>query len=285
MTSHEERNRLSWNAATTAHNAQKGDQVAFFRGGGSTLFPEEVALLGDVNGRSLLHLQCNSGQDSLSLARLGARVTGVDISDEAIRFATELSRDTAIPARFERAEVVAWMEETEDRFDIVFASYGVLWWLPDLDAWARGAARVLRSGGRFVLVEFHPVALAFDEAGRPVDDYFATGPVETPEGVGDYVGRSGEGLGATVPAVQPFVNPNPSVGFQWGLGQVVTTLARAGLTIDSLKEYPYLNGWRRFDQIEERAGRRMHLPGQPALPLMFALAATKPPLVSPSPKP
>jgi len=76
-----EANRLSWNAATVAHNSHKGDQAAFFRAGGSTLYPEEIDLLGDIAGLDLLHLQCNSGQDSLSLARLGANVTGVKGED------------------------------------------------------------------------------------------------------------------------------------------------------------------------------------------------------------
>ena len=96
---HEE-NRLSWNEATLAQNSHRGDQVSFFRQGGSTLYPEEKALLGDIRGRSLLHLECNAGQDSLSLARLGADVTGVDISDTAIDHARLLSTETGIPVEF-----------------------------------------------------------------------------------------------------------------------------------------------------------------------------------------
>src|SRR3954469_18087017 len=89
-----EDNRRSWNAATDAHNSHKADQAAFFRDGGSTLYPEEIELLGDLHGKSLVHLQCNAGQDTLSLAGLGATVTGVDISDTAISFAQQLSTDT-----------------------------------------------------------------------------------------------------------------------------------------------------------------------------------------------
>jgi len=106
-----EQNRLSWNAVTPAHNSHKGDQAAFFRAGGDTLFPEELELLGDVEGVDLLHLQCNAGQDTLSLARRGARATGVDISDEAIRFARELSAGSGIAAEFERADVYDWLRE------------------------------------------------------------------------------------------------------------------------------------------------------------------------------
>jgi 2-polyprenyl-3-methyl-5-hydroxy-6-metoxy-1,4-benzoquinol methylase len=106
---HHEQNRRSWNLATAAHNRHKGDQAAFFRAGGSTLFPEEVELLGELEGRDLVHLQCNAGQDTLSLARLGARVTGVDISDAAVEFARTLSHEAGIPADFHRADVLDWI--------------------------------------------------------------------------------------------------------------------------------------------------------------------------------
>jgi len=166
-----EKNRLSWDAATAAHNSHKGDQAAFFRNGGSTLFPEEVELLGNIDGLDLLHLQCNSGQDTLSLARLGANVTGVDISDEAIRFARDLSAQTNIPATFHRADLLTYFAERArmpGRFDRVFASYGTLGWLSDIDAWAQGVAHSLKPAGRFVLFEFH----TFDEQWKMRFDYF-----------------------------------------------------------------------------------------------------------------
>src|SRR3954468_604127 len=119
-----EATRRSWDIATRNHNAHKGDQAAFLRAGGDVLFPEELQLLGDLAGRRVAHLQCNAGQDSLCLARRGASVVGVDLSDEAIRFARATSDASGIAATFEQAEVVAWMEATEARFDVAFASYG-----------------------------------------------------------------------------------------------------------------------------------------------------------------
>src|ERR671921_1609676 len=100
-----EQNRLSWNAVVGVHDSHRGDLAGFLRKGGSTLFPEERALLGDLNGKALAHLQCNSGGDSLSLALLGASVTGVDISDEAISSARNLSSEAGIPADFVRADI------------------------------------------------------------------------------------------------------------------------------------------------------------------------------------
>ncbi|WP_323120498.1 class I SAM-dependent methyltransferase [Burkholderia alba] len=278
-----ESNRLSWNAATVAHNSHKGDQAAFFRAGGSTLFPEERELLGDVAGRRLVHLQCNAGQDSLSLARLGADVTGVDISDEAIGFARRLSADAALPARFERADVLDWMPEAAargERFDRVFTSYGALCWLSDLHAWARGVAGLLAPGGRFAMVEFHPFALYFDAHWKPHYDYFKHEPTREAQGVGDYVADSGTGLGAQHdhPGVENFVNPHPSYEFMWGIGDVVNALVSAGLTIECLNEYPYSNGWKGFDDMRELDGHRMAPPDYlPRLPLMYGIAAHRTP--------
>lgn len=282
MNDFEEQNRRSWNAATLAHNSHKGDQALFLRQGGSTLFPEELALLGDVRGRTLLHLQCNAGQDSLSLAALGAVVTGVDIADEAIAFAQGLSRDSGIPATFHRAEVVDWLQRAAadgQRYDVVFVSYGALCWLPDLGAWAKGVAAVLRPGGRLVVMEFHPFAMVFDPAWRLTYDYFNPEPMVIPDGVGDYVADSGDGLVHTPGAegVTDFVNPHPSVEFAWGIGQVVNALLAAGLRIARLEEYPFANGWKGFDGMREGEGKRWYAPpGQAAIPLMYGLEALQP---------
>ena len=278
-----DQNRRSWNAVVGAHDSHRGDLAGFLKAGGSTLFPEELGLLGDLSGKSLAHLQCNSGGDSLSLARLGADVTGVDLSDGAIRSARRLSEKSGLTARFVQADVYEWLAETaksEQRFDAVFASYGVVCWLPDLKTWATGIAGILVPGGRFVLVDFHPAADVFDEDWNPVRDYPAGGEqLHLEEGVGDYVADSGGGL---TPAgfsdgVDGFQNPEPARLFRWGLGEVVSVLAGAGLKITALEEYPYANGERHFTRMREGPGRRILPPEDvPALPLMYGLRAEKP---------
>ena len=277
-----EQNRLSWNAVVGAHDSHRGDLGGYLRTGGSTLFPEERALLGDLSGKTLAHLQCNSGGDSLSLVLLGAVVTGVDISDEAISAARGLSSETGIPAVFVRADVYDWLEKTvrEGRtFDVVFSSYGVVCWLPDLDAWARGIAAILEPGGRFVLVEFHPVAEMFDEQWNLADAYPSGGePQLLQEGVGDYVGESGGGLtpAGFVEGARDFENPHSCHLFRWGLGEVITAFAGAGLRIVALEEYPYSNGERHFARMQELPGRRMVPPEDvPAVPLMYGISAEK----------
>jgi SAM-dependent methyltransferase len=277
-----EANRRSWNAATAAHNSHKGDQAAFFRAGGGTLFPEEIALLGDLRGRTLAHLQCNAGQDTLSLARLGARCTGVDISDEAVAFARRLSAESGIAAEFERADVYDWLRDARARgraFDVAFASYGVLAWLSDVRAWARGIADVLAPGGRLVLVEFHPLLAVFDTDLTLRHPYSSGGePIPVAEGIGDYVADSGDGLlpGAAERGVEGFRNPHPTYEFAWGLADVVQAVIDAGLRMDVLREWPYSNGWKPSDEMTAMPGRRWRLPdGVPALPLMFGLVARK----------
>ena len=277
-----EQNRISWNAVVGALDSHRGDLSRFLREGGSTLFPEELNLLGDLEGRSLVHIQCNSGGDSISLAKLGATVTGVDISDEAVRSARDLSEKTGIPATFERADVYDWLEDASRegrRFDAVFASYGVVCWLPDLGRWTEGIVKVLEPGGCFVLVDFHPAADIFDEDWNHVRDYPSRGePLLLEEGVGDYVAGSGGGLtpAGFVEGVSGFENPERAHLFRWGLGEIITALAGAGLRITTLQEYPYTNGERSYSGMRELTGRRMFPPeGVPVLPLMYGIRAEK----------
>jgi len=276
-----EENRLSWNAATDAHNSHRGQQAAFFRGGGGTLFPEERALLGDVADLTLAHLACNAGQDTLSLATLGAIVTGVDISDAAIAAARRLSADTAIPATFVRGDLYDWLDATAqgpERFDVVFCSYGAICWLSDLHRWARGVAAVLKPGGRFVVVDFHPVAAMFDAHWNHASPYPGGGRQLTMDGVGDYVGASAEGLtpGGFVEGVRDFANPFPCHLYLWGLGELVTALIGASLAITALEEYPSLTGAGQGGELRDVPGRRLAPPERvPAIPLMYGIRAEK----------
>jgi SAM-dependent methyltransferase len=277
-----ERNRLSWNAATRAHNSHKAHQAAFLRDGGSTLRAEELELLGDVADKRLIHLLCNSGQDSLSLAAMGASVTGVDISDEAIDFAVRLSKESGIEASFVRADVYDWLEQARslgDRYDLAFASYGALPWLPDLTTWAAGVFEILEPGGRLALIEFHPAAFVFDEQWQPRYPH-GTGPtpLEWKEGVGDYVGQSGASLAPSgfEAGSERFENPHPCFEFSWSTSQVVQALVDAGFVLKRFVEYPYANGFRQGEGMRELEGGRFAPPaGFPSIPLMFGVAAVR----------
>jgi SAM-dependent methyltransferase len=277
-----EQNRRSWNEATRAHNSHKVDQARFLREGGSSLREEEIELLGSIAGLRLLHLQCNAGQDTLSLARLGASVTGVDISDEAIGFARKLSADSGIPGEFERADVYDWLAgaaESERRFDVAFVSYGAICWLSDLKRWAAGIAAVLAPGGRFVLVEFHPVAMMFDEEWRARFPYSSGEPMREEDGVHDYVAESGgEALAPSgyENGVESFRNPEACYEFFWSPADVIQALVDAGLTLERFSEYPYSNGFRAWNDMRELPGGRFAPPATvPSMPLMYGIVARR----------
>lgn len=275
-----EANRRSWNEATVAHNSHKKEQAGFLRRGGSTLFPEETELLGDIHGKRAVHLLCNSGQDTLSLVQLGASMTGVDISDEAIDFATTLSADSGIPASFHRADVYDWLATAKDRkesFDIVFCSYGAICWLSDLDRWSAGIAEVLVPGGRFVTVEFHPASMMFNERFELTHPYFGgSKPLVWKEGVGDYVARAGAALAPSgfVEGVRDFKNPHTVYEFQWSMSEIIGALLKVGFIIERFHEYPYANGAKLFDNMRETDGMRMWPPENlPSIPLMYGISA------------
>src|SRR3954452_15106402 len=132
MDEHRTVNRAHWDEATDVHVASDFYDVASFKAGTNRLHGIERAELGDVSGKSLLHLQCHFGLDSLSWARLGAQVTGIDFSANAIELARSLSEQTGIPARFIQTNIYDLPEVLSEQFDVVFTSYGVISWLPDL---------------------------------------------------------------------------------------------------------------------------------------------------------
>ncbi|KAG0313465.1 hypothetical protein BGZ97_010170, partial [Linnemannia gamsii] len=282
-----ELNRASWNEAVVAHNSHKVDQDGFFRNKGSTLYPEEIGLLGNLAGLKVCHLQCNAGQDTLSLVtRLGAEnPTGVDISDNAIEFATKLAKDSGIHATFVRADVFEYFDTTvANQFDIVFVSYGTVNWLTDIDRWGRGVHKILKPGGRIVFIDFHPVCYIFNQDMVHEYPYASAGqPIHESDGVSDYVAYSNTG-GEVMPnlkyqeGVQDFRNPNASVEFCWGLSDIIGSLIKAGLHLNHFKEYPYSNFFRPYkdmtsEHVEE--GPRWRSTG-PMLPLMYSICASKP---------
>ena len=274
-----EANRQSWNAATIAHNSHKGDQIRFFRNGGDTLFAEELELLREIRGQRILHLQCNCGQDSLSLAKRGAHVTGVDISDQAIDFARHLARRADIDAEYHRADLYEWLidDAREASFDVVFSSYGFLQYLSNLDLWARLVTKALAPGGALVLVDIHPVLRMFDSAGRLSHPYSADGqPFTCSRGVPDYVGDAGTELSATEfqEGIVNFDNPHPHHTFRWGLGDLTEAVVASGLRLTELREYHHTNGHRYFQNGRTTDGRRVFPPEHlPNLPMMFGLRA------------
>lgn len=207
-------------------------------------------------------------------------MTGMDISDEAIRFAQHLAHDAGIPATFERADVYDSRADHR-QFDVVFSSYGVIHWLSDLPLWARGIAAVLKPGGRLVLVDFHPLERVFNRDLQFVDSYFPAKSerVDThQEGVIDYLTRS---PGKVIPftyetGIENFQNPHPGHTFLWTLGEIVTAIGQAGLCLKRLHEYPHSIAMRFSPMREIPDYRTMPQEGIPLVPLLYGLLAEKP---------
>jgi SAM-dependent methyltransferase len=266
-------NQRLWDAWTAVHAAGEFYDLGGFRTGGIRIRPYEIAALGDVTGRTLLHLQCHFGLDTLSWARLGATVTGVDFSQAAIRLARELAADIGVTdARFIESNVYQLPVRLADEFDIVYTSRGVLGWLPDIRGWARVVARFVKPGGRFYISEAHPLIQTFESEGvgprelRLRYPYWEHGDPLIFDVHGSYADRDAE-LGAE----------HTEHGWNHGLGEIVTALIDAGLRLDRLDEQPFLE-WPADFLVEREPGSGVYvLPDGPGeLPLMFSLLASKP---------
>jgi SAM-dependent methyltransferase len=265
-------NQRLWEAWTAVHAQGEFYDLAGFRAGGVRLRDEEIAAVGDVRGRTLLHLQCHFGIDTLSWARLGARVTGADFSPAALRLAREIAVDIGIEdARFVESNLYDLPDRLDGEFDVVYTSRGVLGWLPDIRGWARVVAHFLAPGGTFFITEAHPVFQVFENEGVAPGELRLTYPYW-------------EHRDPLVFDVQgSYADPSADVGEQkehgWdhGLGEIVTALIEAGLWIESLEEHPYLY-WSADFLVESGpgSGRFVLPPGTGELPLSFSLRATKP---------
>lgn len=281
-------NRLSWNAATIQHRSHKPHLIQQYIGGYNNLFPDEIGLLGDLSGKHVVHLQCNDGQDTVSIARLDpppASVTGVDISDTAVGFAQELESamraavPSLCPMQFVRSDIFTWMSEVAQdpkrrKFDVVYTGYGALCWVSDLTRWAQGIRGILAPGGKVVVIEFHPFGADLDDTATRVvvDSIGGTRTAET--GVGDYVANDYND--------EVFKNPHPSFEFHWAVGEVAEALIAAGLSLTHLKEYDYINAFQRYPDMKERkapnAAPRQYVvrDGAPRVPLMYSTVAAAP---------
>ena len=187
-----EANRQGWNKRTAVHKDSAFYDVASFKNGKTSLNNIELNELGDVKGKTLLHLQCHFGQDTLSWARAGAIVTGIDLSDNAIETAKQLSTEMKIPAEFICCNVYDTLQHTSQQYDIVFTSYGVVGWLPDLEKWAAVISGALKPGGIFYMVEFHPVVWMLDENFQYIRYYYHNEEVIADDQSGTYTDRDAD---------------------------------------------------------------------------------------------
>ncbi len=248
-------NRRAWNEIAAIRQPALFPPAAFFAAGGSILDAAVREAVGAVAGTALLHLQCATGEETLSWAVAGAQATGVDISDAQIALARQKAAEAQLDVRFVAADVYALPAELQAAaFDVVYTGGGAINWLPDLSRWAAAVASALKPGGRLVVYEEHPLAgcLWIADSKIRIDyNYFARAEPDYSSTWAHFKG--GEKAKQT------------KVEFQWPLGDVVTAVARAGLRIEALEEFPSTADWR-FGEMLDAV---QWLPGQ------YLLLATK----------
>jgi 2-polyprenyl-3-methyl-5-hydroxy-6-metoxy-1,4-benzoquinol methylase len=269
MDPYEQANRRRWDELVPVHVRSAFYDVAAFDAGQCMLRPLEVEELGDVAGKSLLHLQCHFGLDTLSWARRGAVVTGVDFSEAAVAQARALAERAGLAAQFLCSRVQDLPQAHQGSYDIVFTSYGVLCWLPDLRPWARTVAHFLRPGGVFYMAEVHPFADVFDDRPEAAElrlayPYFPPAGPLSEETVGSYADR-----GAAVENRRAYF-------WVHTLGEVLTALAEVGLRLEFVHEFPYCV-YAKLPGMTRGADGWFRLPPpQDSLPLLFSVKARRP---------
>ncbi len=261
-TNYIEINRQSWNNRTDTHLKSKFYDMENFMKGKTSLNRIELELLGDLTNKTILHLQCHFGQDTISLSRLGANVTGVDLSDKAIESAKQIAKNTDLNTSFICCDIYDLPNYLNKQFDIVFTSYGTISWLPDLDKWANIISKYLKPNGQFIFVEFHPVVWMFDDNFENIAyRYFNSGAIVESEN-GTYADKNAA-------IKQEYVMWNHS------LSEVVNNLIKNGLEINALNEYDYspYNCFNKTIEFESKKYRIEHLADK--LPMVYSIVAKK----------
>ncbi len=255
-------NKASWNNRVDAHvKSDFYDNKGFIKGRNS-LNEIELNLIGDITGKTVLHLQCHFGQDTISLNRMGADSTGVDLSDKAIDKAKELANETNSDSKFICCDIYDLDKHLDEKFDIIFTSYGAIDWLPDLDKWAALISNFLKPNGKFILVEFHPILWMFDDKFQSIKyNYSNTGPIfESDEGT--YADKDAN-------ISQDYIMWNH------GISEVVNSLIDKGMVIQQLNEYDYspYNCFSETVEFEKGKFRIKHLDNK--IPMVYAIVAIR----------
>jgi 2-polyprenyl-3-methyl-5-hydroxy-6-metoxy-1,4-benzoquinol methylase len=255
-------NKELWNKRTAVHKDSAFYDVASFKQGNNMITPIELNELGDVKGKKMLHLQCHFGMDSLCWARMGAEVTGIDLSDAAINEAKRLNDELGLNAKFICSNVYDLKEHLNEQFDIVFTSYGVIGWLPDLNKWASLIAHYLKPGGIFYMAEFHPVVWMFDDEFTKIEYAYENREVIVIDNYGTYTDRNAEIGGKE---------------YSWNhsLSEVLNALIKNGLQIQLFNEFMY-SPYPNFRNSVELNTGQWHIKGMEGkIPMIFSVKAIK----------
>jgi SAM-dependent methyltransferase len=261
-TNYFEVNKATWNNKVGVHAESEMYKMDAFKSGETSLMSYELKALGDVYGKSLLHLQCHFGQDTLSWSRMGAKAVGVDLSDEGVKLAKQLNDDLNRDAKFVCCNVLDTSKHVSETFDIVYTSYGVIGWLPDLKPWAKMISERLKVGGTFYMVEFHPILWMFDyvDGASKMKYHYNRKEVIYDEYEGTYANKASKIV---------------SKEYAWnhGLSEVVNALIEAGLQIEYLNEYDE-SPYDVFPDLIKSDNGMYNIKDQ-LFPMIFEIKATK----------
>lgn len=255
-------NKQTWNNKVAIHVASDFYNVSDFLKGKNSIPEIDLALLGDIRGKTILHLQCHFGQDTLSLARLGAKCTGIDLSDKAIEKAQEFNEKLGLDANFICCDIYDTPKYIDKKFDIVYTSYGTIGWFPDLDKWAKVISHFLKLGGKFVMVDFHPVLWMFDDEFKEIFyNYFNVEQI-TEEESGTY-------------AEKDAAISNQTITWNHPTSELLNALLNNGLTLNCFNEFDYspYNCFNQTEEFELNKFRIKHLKNK--IPMVYSLSATK----------
>ena len=255
-------NKQTWNNKTDVHIASDFYDMPNFLKGKSTLNSIELELLGDVKGKRILHLQCHFGQDTMTFSRMGAKATGVDLSDKAIERAREFTAQLELNTTFVCCDIYDAPKYIDEKFDIVFTSYGTIGWFPDLNKWAEIISHFLKPDGIFVMADFHPVVWMFDNDFKEVFyNYFNIEPIIEDES-GTYADRYSDISAQTMTWNHP-------------TSELLNSLINNGLKINCFNEYDYspYNCFNHTEEFEPNKFRIKHLANK--IPMVYSIKASK----------
>lgn len=255
-------NKAAWNEKTDVHIKSEFYNQDAFLSGKTSLNSIELDLLGDVRNKSILHLQCHFGQDTISLSRMGAVATGVDLSDNAIKKANVIATQLGTNTQFVCSDIYELPNNLNEKFDIVFTSYGTIGWLPDLEKWASVISSFLKPKGKFIMADFHPFIWMFDDNFEKIGyNYFKDKPIiETIEGT--YANKESKIVSKTI-------------SWNHSTSELLNSLLKNDLKLNAFNEYDYspYNCFNEMEEFEPKKFRIKHLENK--IPMVYSVVATK----------
>lgn len=264
-------NMKNWDERVEAHTQGNGKDfydIEDFLAGKSTLHNIEIEELGNISGKSMLHLQCHFGLDTLSWARQGTKITGVDFSPKAIKYAINLASKCELSADFICSDVFDLPNILDKQFDIVIATYGILCWIPDVHRYMNVVSHFLKAGGRFLLIDGHPFLdmFEFNEESEQLEikySYFHANQPEKCDCTTSYANKEYK------------MKHNKTYQWSHDIDSIITAITGNRMELLSLKEYPFAVYQKYPNMVQNEKGQWIFSDGKIELPMLISVKAKK----------